>query len=114
MLLVGFAGEPWMAKVGTFLTGAGFSLVFPALGVVAVKMVPQQNQGSALATYTVFMDLSLGITGPLAGFVMAYAGVSVIYLAAAMLVCIALLMAWQLKKRPPVEQPEAVSSSQQQ
>ncbi len=113
LLLVGFAGEPWMAKVGTFLTGAGFSLVFPALGVVAVKMVPQQNQGSALATYTVFMDLSLGITGPLAGFVMAYAGVSVIYLAAAVLVCIALLMAWQLKKRPPVEQPEAVSSSQQ-
>jgi MFS family permease len=113
LLLVGFAGEPWMAKVGTFLTGAGFSLVFPALGVVAVKMVPQQNQGSALATYTVFMDLSLGITGPLAGFVMVYAGVSVIYLAAAGLVCIALLMASQLKKRPPVEEPEAVSSSQQ-
>jgi len=86
--------------------------VFPALGVVAVKMVPQQNQGSALATYTVFMDLSLGITGPLAGFVMVYAGVSVIYLAAAVLVCIALLMAWLLKKRPPVEEPEAVSSSQ--
>ncbi|SUW61696.1 major facilitator superfamily transporter [Buttiauxella agrestis] len=112
LLLVGFAAEPWMAKVGTFLTGAGFSLVFPALGVVAVKMVPQQNQGSALATYTVFMDLSLGITGPLAGFVMVYAGVSVIYLAAAVLVCIALIMAWQLKKRPPVEEPEAVSSSQ--
>ncbi|MCA1922096.1 MFS transporter [Buttiauxella noackiae] len=114
LLFVGFAVEPWMAKVGTFLTGAGFSLVFPALGVVAVKMVPQQNQGSALATYTVFMDLSLGITGPLAGLVMAYSGVSVIYLAAAVLVCIALIMAWQLKKRPPVEQPEAVSSSQQQ
>lgn len=109
LLFVGFAVEPWMAKVGTFLTGAGFSLVFPALGVVAVKMVPQQNQGSALATYTVFMDLSLGITGPLAGLVMAYSGVSVIYLAAAVLVCIALIMAWQLKKRPPVKQPEAVS-----
>ena len=113
LLLVGFAVEPWMAKAGTFLTGAGFSLVFPALGVVAVKMVPQQNQGSALATYTVFMDLSLGITGPLAGLVMAYSGVSVIYLAAAVLVCIAFIMAWQLKKRPPVEQPVAVSSSQQ-
>jgi MFS family permease len=113
LLLVGFAVEPWMAKAGTFLTGAGFSLVFPALGVVAVKMVPQQNQGSALATYTVFMDLSLGITGPLAGLVMAYFGVSVIYFGAAVLVCIAFIMAGQLKKRPPVEQPEAVSSSQQ-
>ncbi|WBM70774.1 MFS transporter [Buttiauxella sp. WJP83] len=113
LLLVGFAVVPWMAKAGTFLTGAGFSLVFPALGVVAVKRVPQQNQGSALATYTVFMDLSLGITGPLAGFMMAYAGVSMIYLAAAALVFIALLMAWKLKKRPPIEQPEAMSSSQQ-
>ena len=57
---------PWMAKIGVLLAGAGFSLVFPALGVVAVKAVPQQNQGAALATYTVFMDLSLGVTGPLA------------------------------------------------
>lgn len=47
---------PWMAKIGVLLAGAGFSLVFPALGVVAVKAVPQQNQGAALATYTVFMD----------------------------------------------------------
>ena len=65
-----------MAKIGTFFAGAGFSLVFPALGVVAVKAVPQQNQGAALATYTVFMDLSLGITGPLAGLLMAWAGIS--------------------------------------
>lgn len=63
LLLVGFADTPLLAKIGTFLTGAGFSLVFPALGVVAVKAVPQHNQGSALATYTVFMDLSLGSPG---------------------------------------------------
>ncbi len=71
-MLVGLAADPWMAKLGVFLAGAGFSLVFPALGVVAVKAVPQHNPvGSALATYTVFMDLSLGITGPLAGLLMA-------------------------------------------
>ncbi|MFV0261780.1 MAG: MFS transporter [Kluyvera sp.] len=100
LLLVGIAMTPMMAKVGTFLAGAGFSLVFPALGVVAVKAVPQQNQGSALATYTVFMDLSLGITGPLAGLAMAWMGVSSIYLAAAGLVAVALLLGWRLKKRP--------------
>jgi len=101
LLLVGLAVDPWMVKLGVFLTGAGFSLVFPALGVVAVKAVPQHNQGSALATYTVFMDLSLGVTGPLAGLLMAWAGVSSIYLAAAGLVAVALLLAWRLKQRVP-------------
>jgi len=101
LLLVGLAVDPWMVKLGVFLTGAGFSLVFTALGVVAVKAVPQHNQGSALATYTVFMDLSLGVTGPLAGLLMAWAGVSSIYLAAAGLVAIALLLAWRLKQRVP-------------
>lgn len=100
LVLVGLAVEPWMAKLGVFLAGAGFSLVFPALGVVAVKAVPQHNQGSALATYTVFMDLSLGVTGPLAGLLMAWAGVSAIYFAAAGLVVIALLLAWRLKYKP--------------
>lgn len=103
LVLVGLAVSPGMAKWGVFLAGAGFSLVFPALGVGAVKAVPQHNQGSALATYTVFMDLSLGITGPLAGLLMAWSGVSMIYLAAAGLVAIALLLTWRLKKRPPAE-----------
>lgn len=97
LLLVGTAAMPWMAKIGVLLTGMGFSLVFPALGVVAVKAVPPQNQGAALATYTVFMDMSLGVTGPLAGLVMTWAGVPVIYLAAAGLVAMALLLTWRLK-----------------
>ncbi|STU91789.1 transporter [Klebsiella pneumoniae] len=45
LLLVGFADTPMMAKIGTFLTGAGFSLVFPALGVVAVKAVAAAQSG---------------------------------------------------------------------
>lgn len=92
LFLVWGAADPWMAKLGALLTGAGFSLVFPAIGVVAVKAVPAQNQGSALATYTAFMDLALGITGPLAGLVMSYAGVPVIYLVSALLVCLAMLL----------------------
>ncbi|MFD1800887.1 MFS transporter [Mixta tenebrionis] len=98
LFIVWLSFSPWMANLGALLTGAGFSLVFPALGVAAVKAVPPQNQGSALATFTAFMDLSLGITGPVAGFIMSYAGVSVIYLLSGLLVCLALLLTWRRRQ----------------
>ncbi|MFV2133295.1 MFS transporter, partial [Escherichia coli] len=63
LLLVGVATMPWLAKIGVVLAGAGVSLVFPAVGVVAVKAVPQQIQGGALAPYRVGLDLSLGVSG---------------------------------------------------
>nr|WP_154324392.1 MFS transporter [Pantoea sp. 201603H] len=99
LFLVGGSHFPWEANLGAVLTGAGFSLVFPAIGVVAVKVVPPQNQGSALATYTAFMDLSLGITGPIAGLIMGYAGVSSIYLLSGVLVCLALVGTLYLQRR---------------
>ncbi|MFC0140790.1 MFS transporter [Erwinia mallotivora] len=99
LFLVWGSVDPWMAKLGAFLTGAGFSLVFPAVGVVAVKAVPPQNQGSALATYTAFMDLSLGITGPLAGLVMSWFGVPVIYLLSGLLVCLATVLTLNVYRR---------------
>ncbi|WP_158784994.1 MFS transporter [Pantoea sp. BAV 3049] len=111
LFLVWGAVDPWMAKLGAFLTGAGFSLVFPAVGVVAVKAVPPQNQGSALATYTAFMDLSLGITGPLAGLVMSYFGVPVIYLLSGLLVCLAILLTLKLRRSQPQHKEELVEMS---
>ncbi|PZP49897.1 MAG: MFS transporter [Pseudopedobacter saltans] len=63
------ANMPPIALIGASVAGLGFSLVFPALGVEAVKLAPSANQGSALAAYGLFIDISLGITGPLVGFV---------------------------------------------
>lgn len=68
--LVGMTTMLRVAKIGVSLAGTGSSLVFPALGVVTVKAVSQQNQRATLVTYTVFMDLSSGVTEPLAGLVM--------------------------------------------
>ncbi|MGL9734142.1 MAG: hypothetical protein ACR5LD_07360 [Symbiopectobacterium sp.] len=51
-----------------------------------IKVVAPKNQGSALATYTMFLDLFLGLDGTQAGGVMmGYTGVDTIYLAAAVL-----------------------------
>ncbi len=113
LLLIWSAALPLMAELGAFLAGAGFSLVFPSLGVLAVKVVAPQNQGSALATYTLFLDLSLGLVGPLAGVMMDYTGVGAIYLVAAILVSVGLLMTLRLSRRGiTLAQEETLSSRQ--
>ena len=65
---------------GTALSGCGFALVFPALGVEALKTVADQNHGAALGVYTGFLDLAMGITGPIAGFIVGKFGYSAIFL----------------------------------
>jgi MFS family permease len=83
LLMLWLAGDPAIALAGAGLTGFGFALVFPALGVEAVNLVPAASRGAALSAYSVFLDLSLGITGPLAGYVASEFGFSSVYLVAA-------------------------------
>lgn len=85
-----FASSPGMAFAGSALTGFGFSLVFPALGVEAVNCVTAENRGSALGIFTAFADLSLGLTGPLVGLIVAGFGYSPIFLFAGLMATIAL------------------------
>jgi predicted MFS family arabinose efflux permease len=68
------------ALAGAALSGCGFALVFPALGVEALKTVADQNHGAALGVYTAFLDLAMGITGPIAGFIVGKFGYSAIFL----------------------------------
>jgi MFS family permease len=56
-----------MAFGGAALAGLGFSLVFPAIGVEAVKRVTANNRGTALGVYTAFSDVSFFLVGPIAG-----------------------------------------------
>jgi MFS family permease len=80
VLLLWAATSPWMASAGAALTGFGYSLVFPALGVEAVKHVPLPNRGTALSVYTVFADVSFFLVGPFAGAVIGVWGYSSAFL----------------------------------
>ncbi|WP_437608361.1 MFS transporter [Erwinia sp. V71] len=107
LLVIWQAPSPWLVDAGAFMTGAGFSLVFPALGVEAVKRVPQQSQGSALGTYSAFLDMGLGLTGPVAGLLIAHTEMQSVYLAAALVVLLAVAMLLRmLRPSQLAEQPE--------
>jgi MFS family permease len=80
VLLMWSAGSPWMTSCAAALTGFGFSLVFPALGVEAVKRVPMHNRGTALGVFTGFSDVSFFLVGPIAGAVIGAWGYSSAFL----------------------------------
>jgi MFS family permease len=80
LLLLWRASSPLMAFCAAGMTGFGFSLVFPAIGVEAVKRVTENNRGAALGVYTAFADVSFFLTGPLAGVVIGVWGYSSAFL----------------------------------
>ena len=90
LLLLWLTPSEALAFVGAALTGFGFSLVFPALGVEAVRHIPPQDKGTALGAYGVFMDFALMVIGPAAGAIIGGFGYPPIYLFAACSVLLAL------------------------
>ncbi|OUL88934.1 Predicted arabinose efflux permease, MFS family [Burkholderia sp. YR290] len=99
LLLLWLAPEPHVALAGAALTGFGFALVFPALGVEAVGLVPPASRGAALSAYSVFLDLSLGITGPLAGYIAGEFGYGSVFLFAAVAAAAAVALSTMLYLR---------------
>jgi MFS family permease len=67
--LIWLAPSRGTAAVGAALAGFGYSLVYPGLGVEAVRRAPPQSRGVAMGAYTVFLDVALGFGGPSLGLI---------------------------------------------
>ena len=74
------APQELIALSGAFVTGLGCALVFPALGVEALKRVLPANRGSAMGAFVAFLDIAYGLAGPAAGLVAGQFGYAAVYL----------------------------------
>jgi predicted MFS family arabinose efflux permease len=83
---MGLASSAGTAAAGAALTDLGYSLVFPGLGVEAVRRAPPESRGVAMGAYTACLDLALGVSGPALGLVAGKAGVSAVFLVSALIV----------------------------
>ncbi|WP_408156364.1 arabinose transporter [Herbaspirillum lusitanum] len=92
-LLIWGADTTSSAYLGAALTGFGYSLAFPGFGVEAMRRAPPQTRGLAMGAYVAFLDISLGITSPLAGALAGAWGVGAVYLAGAASVSLSFLVA---------------------
>jgi MFS family permease len=100
--LIWLAPSSVPALVGVALTGLGYSLVYPAFGVEAFRHAPQESRGLAMGAYTAFLDLSLGLASPALGLIAGGAGFSAVFLASAVVVLSAVVIAVRLLFVPPV------------
>jgi MFS family permease len=65
--------------IGAALTGFGYSLVYPGLGVEAVRLAPAQSRGLAMGAYTAFLDVALGLGTPALGLLADRAGLGAVF-----------------------------------
>lgn len=89
-----------LAIVGAALTGFGYALVYPGLGVEAVHRASPENRGLAMGTYTVFLDVALGFGSPALGLVANTAGLSSVFLVSMLAAIAATIIAGQLLRTP--------------
>lgn len=68
------------ALTGAMVTGLGCALVYPALGVEALKHVLPANRASAMGAFVAFLDISYGVAGPAAGLIACQFGYGAIFL----------------------------------
>jgi MFS family permease len=102
LALIWLAPGRILAATGAALTGFGYSLVYPGLGIEAVRRAPPESRGLAMGAYTACLDLALGVASPALGLIAGGAGLGAVFLASTLVVLCASAVAARLLNAPTV------------
>jgi MFS family permease len=105
--VIWLAPSPGVAVLGAALTGLGYSLIYPALGVEAVRHAPPKSRALAMGAYTACLDLALGLGTPALGVVAGHSGIASVFLVSTACVASALVVGLALLRQGP--RPAAAS-----
>lgn len=106
LTVIGFADGAAGLYLGTVVMSAGTSLLLPSLVSAAVDGVPANERSSALATYTLFLEVSLAFGAVAFGAVAGASGYGDAFLMGAAAALVALVVLWvRLGRRSPQQRP---------
>jgi MFS family permease len=100
LALLWLASGRILAATGAALAGFGYSLVYPGLGIEAVRRAPPESRGLAMGAYTACLDLALGVASPALGLIAGGAGLGAVFFASTLVVLGAAVVAMRLLRAP--------------
>lgn len=76
LALIGISGSPTGIYLGTVCFAAGETLLYPAVTVLVIRAAPAGERTEAVAFYTIFQDIALGLGAIAAGVVVWVSGMT--------------------------------------
>lgn len=100
LVFMWLARSSLLASAGAALSGFGYSLVYPGLGVEAVRGTQPENRGLAMGIYTAFLDMAMAIGSPALGWIAGRAGLGSVFITSALVVLCTAGIAARLLRHP--------------
>ena len=101
LYLLWLAPGPIPALAGSFLAGAGCSMVYPSLSLEVARKAPAGLRGVCLSSYCMSLDAAYCFSGPVAGLIMDRLGGGddhLAYLMAALAATLGQALIWRLRR----------------
>ena len=96
-----------LGMVGGVVCGFAWSLLFPALGLMAVDRTPRAQRNSALAIYTAGFDLGTLVAGFTLGYIASAAGYETVYAFGAAFAIVGLILVYTMRPTRDAVVPSA-------